>query len=212
MQLRRPHRFLSCLLVVAGCASPINPTYDADPEADFPRYQTYAWISAEPILGPSSGVAPARYVSPIDEQGIRRAVDAELMSRGYRAAAWDAADLVVSFAVGSQEKIRVEEVPGRTTAYRRGYGYGSGYASSPTRMRTYTQGTLTLGFFDRASKQAVGGAGPRRPSPSETIATTRSVAPWRRFSSRSRSAEKGKTVNRGKSPARTREISAPARF
>jgi hypothetical protein len=146
---------VALLIALVSCASPIRPEFDASPTAAFGRYASYAWISDSPLIGPSSGVGGPRYVSPIDEQRIRRSVDAELVARGYQKASPEAADLIVSFAVGSQEKVRVEEVPGRSTVMVRGYGYGSWYDTSPVRVRTYTEGTLALEFFDRATREAV---------------------------------------------------------
>ena len=67
----------------------------------------------------------------------------------------DAADLLVGFEVGSQKKVVQEQVPGRTTVYSGSYGYGDWYRSAPVRTRTWTEGTLSLEFFERGSKQAV---------------------------------------------------------
>jgi len=138
-----------------ACASPIQTDHDASPNADFSRYTSYAWVSEAPLSGAAAGPGSENYVSRVDESMIRRAVDAELAARGYRLAPPNVADLIVGFEVGSQKKVVQQQVPGRTTVYSGGYGYGDWYRSAPVRTRTYTEGTLSLEFFARESKQAV---------------------------------------------------------
>ncbi len=138
-----------------ACASPIRTDHDASPDAEFSRYATYAWVSEGPLSGGAAGPGSESYVSPTDEALIRRAVDAELAARGYRRAPPNEADLIVGFEVGSQEKVVQRQVPGRTTVYGGSYRYGDWYRSAPIRTETYTEGTLSLEFFERASKQAV---------------------------------------------------------
>ena len=146
---------LFVLLGIAACASPIRTEHDFAPGIDFSRFATYAWISSDPLIPARAGVIEARYVSPIDEQRVRAAVDSELAAKGYRSAELAQADLVVSFAVGRQEKLHIEEIGGRDRVYTHGYGHGSWYRGSSVRTQTYTEGTLALEFFDHASKQAV---------------------------------------------------------
>ncbi len=145
---------VSWLLVLAACASPIRTSHDSDPEADFASYGTWAWISEKPLIGPTAGVGSA-YVSPLDDKRIRRAVESQLAGKGYRSTRLEEADLVVSFTIGREQKVRVDETPGMSTVYTRGYGYGSWYGSSPVTVRTYTEGTLALQFFERESQEAV---------------------------------------------------------
>jgi len=145
---------VSWLLVFAACASPIHTSHDSDPEADFSSYRTWAWISEQPLIGPTPGVGNT-YVSPLDDKRIRRAVDSQLAGKGYRPTTLQDADLVVSFTIGSEQKVKVTDTPGMSTVYTRGYGYGSWYGSSPVNVRTYTEGTLALQFFERESQSAV---------------------------------------------------------
>ena len=151
---RRAGTLVSWFLVLAACASPIHTSHDSDPEADFGRYRTWAWISQEPLIGPTPGVGSA-YVSPIDDKRIRRAVESQLAAKGYRSTSLEEADLVVSFTIGAEQKVKVDETPGMSTVYTRGYGHGSWYQSSPVNVRTYTEGTLALQFFERESREGV---------------------------------------------------------
>jgi len=147
---------LACALVLTACASPIRTEHDSDPEADFAKYRSFAWISEDPLMGPSPGVARGEYISPIDERRIRSAVDANLLAKGYRRAeSVNAADLVVSFTIGSQQKVRTDSTPGRSSTYYSTYGGGAWYGGSSVRTYTYTEGTLALEFYDRDTRQAV---------------------------------------------------------
>ena len=147
---------LVCALVLTACMSPIRTEHDSDPTADFAKYRSFAWISEDPVMGPRPGVAGGEYISPIDEQRIRSAVDATLLAKGYRRAeSRSTADLVVSFTIGSQQKVRVASTPGRSSTYYSAYGGGAWYGGSSVRTYTYTEGTLALEFYDRATRQAV---------------------------------------------------------
>jgi hypothetical protein len=147
---------LACALLLVACASSIRTEHDLDPDADFAQYRSFAWISEKPLIGPRPGVTSGEYISPIDDQRIRGAVDADLLAKGYRTAeSLDAADLVVSYSVGSQQKVKTESVPGRSSTYHSGYGGGSWYGGSSVRTYSYTEGTLALEFYDRETRQAV---------------------------------------------------------
>jgi hypothetical protein len=138
-----------------ACASPIRTEHDASPSADFSRYATFAWIGESPLAptaeGSGSGGEPRR----VDEGMIQRAVEGELEARGYRPAPADAADLLVAFQVGSEQKVVEQPVAARATVYTAGNSPGSWYRSAPVRTRTYTQGTLSLEFFARSTHEAV---------------------------------------------------------
>jgi hypothetical protein len=147
---------LACLIAAGACAPAIKTAVDTDPAADLGRYRSFAWISADPLITAHPGEGKVSYVSPIDDQRIRTAVDAELTRRGYRQArTLDDADLVVSFTIGTEDRIAVSREPTIRPAYGRGYAYGPWYGGSVVRTYTYTEGTLTLQFFDRRTKRAV---------------------------------------------------------
>jgi hypothetical protein len=145
--------------MLAACANEIRTSHDWDPTVDLSSYEAYAWISEDSLIPPKTGEGDVSFVSPIDDQRIRRAVDAELLSKGYRLApSPDEADLVVSYGIGREEKIEVYESVGHPVGtYPRGHGYGYGgwYGGSRVRAFRYTEGTLTIELFDRATKQAL---------------------------------------------------------
>ncbi len=142
------------LLVTAACEAPIRVSTDRDPGADFSRFGSYAWISPDPLIPQVQGVTAGRPMSPIDDGRIRDAVDTELATRGWlEAEETDQADLIVSYGLGAESRTEVYETP--TSAGYYGYRRGGWYASSTVRTRQVTEGTLTLEFFDRRTKQAV---------------------------------------------------------
>jgi len=148
MSLAQPRRSLACIagmavLLGAACTSPIKTAHDSDPEADFSRYKSYAWIKDGPLIGPSVGEVRSSYISPIDDQRIRTGVEGELAAKGYsEAASREQADLIVSYSIGTQEKTRVRQDPGRSSVYYPGYGYGGWYGGSTVSVQQYTEGTL----------------------------------------------------------------------
>ena len=148
-------RICAALLVLSACAYPIRTRYDADPAADFAGYRNYAWVPHD-SPAPASGGRHGGYVSSLDEESIVRAVDAELTAKGYRHVdAIEGADLLVSYAIGIEEKTRVTRSPGSGVRGHRDYGYGEWYSNTETRVETHNEGTLSIEFYDRAAKQAV---------------------------------------------------------
>jgi hypothetical protein len=139
-----------------ACATTIHVLVDVDPDADFASLQSYAWISADPLIPQVNGVTQGGPpISPIDDKRIRTAVDNQLGAKGWqRVVERDEADLVVSYGVGATEKTRVYETPTGLGGFH-GYRHGSWYAGSTLHTRQYTEGTLTVEFFSRRTKQAV---------------------------------------------------------
>ncbi len=146
-----------CLALVAAsltlaCASPIKTAFDTDPNADMSAYKTYAWIGSEPH---TAAAHRGPYVSPLDDKRIRREVDGQLQARGYVPSDMSRADLLVHYGVRTEEKLRVTETAGRSTYYGGGYRYGTWYAGSSVNVQQYTEGTMTIEFFDRKTKDAL---------------------------------------------------------
>lgn len=147
---------LIVFLAIAGaaCQTPISVVVDFDPEADFDGFRSYAWISDDTLLPQVDGVQQGQPISPIDDKRIRRATDAGLAAKGWKQVGREEADLIVSYGVGAAEKTEIYQTPYTFDHYRHGYGYGSWYSRSAIHSRDYTEGTLTLEFFDRRTKQA----------------------------------------------------------
>jgi hypothetical protein len=149
-------RFLPLVAVLglAACQTPISAHYEYDTKAPFQDYMKFAWVTNEPLIRPATGVSGMDpRLSPMLEREIRDAVERSLVARGYRQLTNPAsADLVVSFSVGTREKIQVDSHPTRA-----GYRYGpyGGYGGWQSDVRTYTEGVLAIDFFDVRSKEVV---------------------------------------------------------
>ena len=149
---------LAALFALMGCASTIDTTYDHDPANDFSGYQSFAWISTNPMkLGHS-----ARVPNPLLESRIMSAIETSLGKKGYVFVHEPKdADFVASFTVGSREEIRVDSYPsmsaGYGVAYPRHWGWGGMYygVATETEVRQYTEGMLAIDIFDVKERRPV---------------------------------------------------------
>lgn len=145
-------------LLISGCASTFEASYDHDPAINFSSYQTFAWISKNPMkVGQSVGA-----VNPLLEPRISSALEKALVAKGYKYVIEPKnADFVVSFTVGSREEIRVDSYPsmsaGYGTAYPGHWGWGSRYygGGMETQVRQYTEGMLAVDIFDVKDRRPV---------------------------------------------------------
>ena len=155
--LRAPTRLCVALVgacLALACASPIKTAFDTNPDANMVAYKTYAWVS-DGSIRPAAGVQHGPYVSPLDDQRIRREVESRLQAKGYVRQDISRADLIVSYGVRSEEKVTVRQDPGRSSYYTGGYGRGTWYSSSAVSVHQYTEGTMTIEFFDRETQDAL---------------------------------------------------------
>ena len=146
------------VLLLGGCASTFEATHDHDANHDFSNYQTFAWISENPMkVGPS-----VETPNPLLQPRIMSAVEAELATKGYQMADRRGdADFVLSFTVGSREKIRVDSYPTMSVGVASGYpshwGWGAAYhcCATDTQVRQYTKGILAIDVFDVKQRRPV---------------------------------------------------------
>ena len=137
--------------LIGGCAAGFKATHDHDPGHDFAGYQTFAWISTNPMKVGQVVQSP----NPLLEPRIMNAVENALSAKGYRQVQEpENADFVLSFTVGSREQISVDSYPSMSMGYSRGYpghwGWGSAYycCATDTQVRQYTTGILAIDVFD----------------------------------------------------------------
>lgn len=154
--MRTPHRACRWLLavcslvVLAGCATGPRIRTDFDPEADFSRYQSWAFY--EPIAMEESG-----YSTFITER-IRSDVRREMEARGY---AYDEAspDLRVNFQGIIEDRTDVYSVPRSDFHYFYSYRARAYFAVpfwyDETQVNQYTQGTLTVDLVDAERNRLV---------------------------------------------------------
>ena len=145
------------LTLLAACASTFKATYDHDPANDFSKYQSFTWISKNPMkVGKGTGS-----LNPLLQPRIMSGLENALVTKGYKYViqAQDA-DFVVSFTVGSREEIKVESYPTMSAGYGRPahWGWGGayyGYGATETRVSQYTKGMLAVDIFDVKERRPV---------------------------------------------------------
>jgi len=130
-----------------GCAAVKLAKVAYDVEHNFSDYQSFSWLSENPMKVGQALAPPKKMLQPAVMASIR----SNLEAKGYRYEADAAsADFLLSFTVGSREKIGPAENSGGVgrggwaTAY---YGGSAGAA--------YTQGVLAIDIFDLTDRQPV---------------------------------------------------------
>lgn len=129
---------LALAAILAGCSS-ISYNYDYDPGINFTTLKTYAWIQT-----PDTSNA-RRFLGPLIERRIVRAIDENLAAKGYEKATTGRPDFLVNFYGGTQEKVDV-------TTYYSGWGYYGWYGGTSVDVRQWTEGTLVIDFIDAKEK------------------------------------------------------------
>lgn len=145
--------------LLSACASTFEATYDHDSSNDFSNYQTFAWLSKNPMKVSTS--MPS--VNPLLEPRIMSALEKALVAKGYKwVADAKSADFVLSFTVGSRDEIKVDSYPSMSAGYGRAYpghwGWGGayyGYGTTETSVRQYTKGMLAVDVFDVKDRRPV---------------------------------------------------------
>lgn len=139
------------LLFLAGCAgAPFTTTSDFDREINYSAYQTYAWVSENPMVIPEGSTTQP---SPLLERRIMDMIESQLQAKGF-AIQEDAGsvDFVVGFTVGTREQLSVYSYPTpvgfNTWNYPYGWGPGPMFYTETTRTTQYTEGTLAIDIFD----------------------------------------------------------------
>jgi hypothetical protein len=146
---------LSAAILLSACAAPgFKATHDYDGSIDFSKYQTFAWISKNPMKLGTTAVP----VSAMLEPRIMSSLERALVAKGYRFAKQpNTADFVLSFTVGSREEIRVDSYPSMGPAYGGRWGWGGSYYGygTETTVRQYTKGMLAVDIFSVRQRRPV---------------------------------------------------------
>lgn len=148
-RLVRAPRAQACLgvvllgAVVAGCA-PISVRVDQDPQADLSGYRGWGWLPEPAATGQQ------RLDDAALHQSIRRAIEAQLASRGYVAASEP--QFRVGYHVSIEEQLRIREV---STSTPRRHPQGDREtvirADTTTYVNRYERGTLVIDVVDASS-------------------------------------------------------------
>ena len=134
---------LAVILALGGCGPSIKVQSDFNPEADFAKLHTFAWLP----LGPSKTGDP-RADSRILAGRVRRAAISDLKGKGYREVAATAEpDFYVAYQAAVGQKMSVRSTP----TY---YGYRGWWGppmpmGAQTTVHQYELGTLIIDIVDR---------------------------------------------------------------
>jgi len=148
---------IAFVALLSACASTFEASYDHDSSNNFSNYQTFAWISKNPMKVGQAATVP----NPLLEPRIMSALEKALVAKGYK---WvgDAAsaDFVLSFTVGSRDEIKVDSYPSMSMGYGTGYpgrwgGAYYGVSTTETSVRQYTKGMLAVDIFDVKDRRPV---------------------------------------------------------
>lgn len=153
-------RFLSALVLItalAGCETTTVGRADWDRETDFAAYRSYAWISEHPLI---VAEGTSEVINPLTEGRVMAAVERELAAKGFdRVAVGGETDFVLSFTIGTREKIRIDAYPDPYFRYSWDWYYPHWphwrYYDVRTVTRSYTEGTLAVDIFDGEKKMPV---------------------------------------------------------
>ena len=142
---------LALFALLAGCATGPRISTEADPEADFSRYRTFAFYS--PLAIEREG-----YTSAASER-MKAAARAQMESRGYAFTATGKPDLWVNINAFTERRTDVSTVPTVDYAYyysyrARGY-YVVPYWRDRTDVYRYTEGTINIDLVDVARNRLV---------------------------------------------------------
>jgi len=145
---------LFLLVSVAACETTTTGRVDWDRDVDFAAYRSYAWISDHPLI---VAEGTTEVVNPLTEGRVIAAVERELLVKGYtKVAVGGPADFVLSFTIGTRERIRTDSYPDPYFRYSRDWYYPRWrhwhYYDVRTVTRTYTEGTLAIDIFDGEQK------------------------------------------------------------
>lgn len=130
-------------VVALGCNT-IRGGSDFDSQVDFDAYRS--WTFAERVPEPVGRPRPGQPTSPLDNERIRRAIQAYLESRGIPPSSPETADLEISCYLQFEESVRITN--GHTVSP---YGYTYSYP----RARPETKGTLVIDVIDRKRQQVI---------------------------------------------------------
>tara|TARA_R110002072_G_scaffold91237_1_gene203512 strand:- start:510 stop:1052 length:543 start_codon:yes stop_codon:yes gene_type:complete len=133
--------FLLCLVILTSCSS-VKVVTDYDTKVDFTSYKTFAFYK--------KGIDKAS-VSDLDKKRIMRAVEAELVAKGFSKSVNP--DILVSIFTKSREQVNVSD---NNVGIGWGWGYNPWfYGRTNININQYTEGTLFIDFIDKKTNELI---------------------------------------------------------
>ena len=134
---------LLALALLAGCVASPEVGSDADSNANFASYHSFALMPRDRVV---VSVPPDAMRNPLVIARIEDEVKQGMQRKGYTLTDPMSADLLVDFTIGARERIDVHSRPG---------GFGPGPGPGPGGLwgneidvRQYREGTLAIDAFD----------------------------------------------------------------
>ena len=135
------------VFALLGCET-VHVVSDHDPEFSFSGYDSFAWMSAHPMVSAGPGM------NPLIEGRIMAVITETMRAKGISLVPTaEQADFVVSFSVGARERVSVTSTP-YPVAYRGAWRWGRAYYNDVD-VRQYTEGRLAIDIFDAKEKRPV---------------------------------------------------------
>lgn len=134
-------------LTLSSCSS-VRVSSDYDTQANFKEYKTFAFYK--------KGIDKAS-VSDLDKKRIMRAIEKELVSRGYQKSSNP--DILVSIFTKSREKVNINQNPNFGWGFGWGWRWGGLWGpwgmGNQVNVNQYTEGTLFIDFIDKNKNELV---------------------------------------------------------
>jgi len=134
-------------LGLIGCASPMTVSTTPLSEDDLTAYRTFGFMPGRALLA-----ASPEFQSPALEEQLKETAARTLVSKGFtQKNDPEQADFVLSFTLGSRDKIQENRFP---TTYRESWRADAPYTQA-SEARQYTEGTLSIDVFDVETRRPV---------------------------------------------------------
>jgi len=146
---------LAAALAAAGCTH-LKIETDYDSGFDFEQLRTFAWLDPPLTSTPEEPpvvdlIDPFARNSLLDKR-VRRAVERELLARGYRKVQGETPDFAVQYHVILKDRLKIRSYPtGRFGYYSYPYGYGGSVGGVSS--YNYQEGTLIVDVIDARTQQ-----------------------------------------------------------
>jgi hypothetical protein len=159
---------LAALFLVASCAR-MRVRTDYDRQVDFEQYRSFAWVDAPERPDPN----PFEDNSLLRKR-VREAVQAEMVRRGFVSVPVEDADLLVTFHVVVQDRVRSRGSGGFVFVDRHaGHDGVDAVVGATNDVYSYQEGTLILDLIDPDLEQLVWRGWGRNAVPTTDIETDR---------------------------------------
>ncbi|MDH3520255.1 MAG: DUF4136 domain-containing protein [Myxococcales bacterium] len=143
------------LVLLVGCAH-LKIRSDYDSEVDFSQFRSFAWldppVKAETAESPAEDLVDPFAKNSLLDKRVRKAVERELLARGYEMANGSEPEFEIQYHVVLRERTKIRSYP---TVYGGYYGYPYGYGGSIGSVSSYDyqEGTLILDVIDARTQQ-----------------------------------------------------------